>query len=69
VITIVCHEGSDTLDASNVTLDGSTKASIGAVPAGLANKNVTEADLCAIGGARFDDKAHGTFNGNVVIDP
>ncbi len=69
VITLVCHEGSDTLDASSVALDGSTEMSIGSVPAALAAKGVTEADLCSLGGAQFGNKAHGTFNGSVIIAP
>lgn len=67
VITIVCHEGTDTLDDNSVTFDGSTKTSLSALPAGLAAKGVTEADLCTLGGAQFDDKSHGTFNGSTTI--
>jgi hypothetical protein len=59
VITIVCHEGTIALDATDVTKDGGpTKTSISGVPAALAAKNVTAADLCAIGGATFGDLAH-----------
>lgn len=66
VITIVCHEGTDTLDDNSVTFDGQVKTSIGALPAALAGK-ITEADLCTLGGAQFDDKPHGTFAGSVTI--
>jgi hypothetical protein len=59
VITIVCHEGTIALDATDVTKDGGpTKTSINAVPAALAAKGVTVDDLCAIGGATFGGLAH-----------
>jgi hypothetical protein len=51
VIVVVCHQGSDTLYASDVSVTvgqtTTTRKSIAAVPAALSAKNVTEADLCA----------------------
>jgi hypothetical protein len=70
VITFVCHEGTDTLYSSSVTLGSSTKSSAGSVPQVLAAKGVTEADLCGItGGASFPDLGHGTQTGNAVTAP
>jgi hypothetical protein len=59
VIVIVCHEGTNTLHSSNVTLDdgsteGDTKASLSSPPGGL-----TEAQLCSLGGATFGGFGHG----------
>jgi len=56
VVVIVCHEGTDTLAASDVT-DGTTSfttlAAGATLPAG-----VSEADLCSLDG--FEDLGHGT---------
>jgi hypothetical protein len=54
VIVLVCHEGTNTLAPSLVTNGSSSATSLGTPPAGI-----TEAQLCALGGARFDDKPHG----------
>ncbi|TMK17327.1 MAG: hypothetical protein E6G68_08920 [Actinobacteria bacterium] len=51
VIVIVCHEGTNTLAASHVTIDSSQKTSLGTgatLPSG-----VTEAALCGLGGASY----------------
>ena len=59
VVMIVCHEGNIDLDGTDVTESGgATKGSITAVPAALAAKGVTKADLCAIGGATFGGLGH-----------
>ena len=47
VIVVVCHQGSDSLYASDVTVGSTTRKSIAAVPAALSAKGVTQADLCA----------------------
>ncbi len=67
VIVVVCHEGTNTLYGSSVTLNGSTKQSIGAVPSGLGAKGVTQSDLCNLGGAQFGGLGHGTTSGSVSI--
>lgn len=58
VITLVCHEGTVDLTATNVVNGTTTKTSISAVPSALAGKGVTMADLCAIGGAAFGGFGH-----------
>ena len=58
VIVLVCHEFSNDLLASSVVNGSSTKTSVGDVPAALAAKGVTEADLCDLGGASFGGLAH-----------
>ena len=62
VIVITCHEGTDTLTASDVTVDGVTKSSLTAAPAGI-----TEAELCNLGGAAFGGKAHGLHPASIDI--
>ena len=69
VIVVVCHEGTNTLYSGSVTLGGVTRSSISAVPAALAAKGVTEADLCNLGGAQFGGLGHGTFGVTVGIAP
>ena len=54
VIVLVCHEGTNTLARSSVMISTSTATSLAAPPAGI-----TKAQLCALGGARFEDKQHG----------
>jgi hypothetical protein len=53
IIVLTCNDSLNPkeLVASSVTIDGTTSDSISAVPAGLAAKGVTQADLCGIGGA------------------
>jgi hypothetical protein len=62
VIVITCHEGTDTLAASDVTVDGVTKSSLTAAPAGI-----TEAELCNLGGAAFGGKDHGLHPAGIQI--
>jgi hypothetical protein len=62
VIVITCHEGTDTLTASDVTVDGATKSSLTAAPAGI-----TEAELCNLGGAAFGGKTHGVHPASIDI--
>jgi len=61
VIVLVCHEGTNELDSFNVDLGADTKASISGVPSSVSGKTpaVTEAELCALGGASFGGLAHG----------
>ena len=66
VITLVCHEGSNTLFAVDVANGTSTLKSIGSVPAALSAKNVTQADLCGIGGAAFGGLGHN--NKTLVVE-
>ena len=68
VITLVCKEATNTLYQSSVTLGtGPAKNSLSSPPAGI-----TEAQLCALGGASFEGKtANSTtpYGGNVTIAP
>jgi hypothetical protein len=55
VIVITCHQGTDTLIGSSVSLNGgAAKTTITAPPAGI-----TQAQLCNLGGASFDGLSHG----------
>jgi hypothetical protein len=55
IIVITCHEGTDTLVGSSVSLNGGTaKTSITTPPAGI-----TQAQLCNLGGASFGGLSHG----------
>jgi hypothetical protein len=62
IIVITCHEGTNTLVGSSVTFNGSTKTSITTPPAGI-----TQAQLCALGGASYGGLSHGTYPGSVTI--
>jgi len=62
VIVLVCHEGTNTLASSSVTVDGTTLSSLSSAPGGL-----TEAQLCALSGARFTGRSHGTTSASVNI--
>jgi hypothetical protein len=72
-IVLVCHEGTDSLYASTVDGDGDLnttgdqKTSLGSVPAGLAGKGVTAAELCDLGGAQFGGLGHGNRTPKIVI--
>ncbi len=57
VIVITCNDSvnPEELVDSTVMLNGEQKETITEVPADLALKGVTEADLCAIGGASYGD--------------
>ena len=57
VIVVVCHEATESLFPTSVE-GPSTKQSIASVPAGLAAKGVTQADLCGMGGASFGGLGH-----------
>jgi len=59
---LTCHEGTDTLLSSEVTVDGVTKSSLSAAPAGL-----TAAELCSLGGASFGGKGHGPLSAGIDI--
>jgi len=55
VIVITCHQGTNTLVGSSVSLNGGTaKTSISSAPSGL-----TQAQLCNLGGASFGNLGHG----------
>jgi hypothetical protein len=55
IIVITCHQGTNTLVGSSVSLNGGTaKTSITTPPAGI-----TAAQLCALGGAAFVGLGHG----------
>src|SRR5215211_2698726 len=66
VIVLVCHQATDTLDSSDVTVGSTTKQS-------LAKGILTDAeenDLCNLGGASFDGSEHGdTVAPSVDIAP
>lgn len=67
VIVIVCHEGTNTLAPSGVTLGsgtGSATTSLGTagLPSGL-----TEATLCGLGGAAYPSLTHSTVAPSVSI--
>ncbi|MDX6220100.1 MAG: hypothetical protein QOJ48_1781 [Frankiales bacterium] len=61
VIVIVCHEGTNTLDSSPVTLGGTTKSSLSSAG------SLTEAQLCGLGGATFGGLEHGTTSASVDV--
>jgi hypothetical protein len=67
VIVIVCHEGTNTLLPSEVTLGTGTGSVKTSLAAGGLPTNVTEAMVCGLGGASYGDKAHGTYVPSVVI--
>ena len=62
IIVIVCHQGTNTLHPSSVTVDGETKTSLGTAPSGL-----TQAQLCGLGGAAYTGKRHGTHPASIAI--
>jgi hypothetical protein len=51
IVVLVCHEGTDTLYKSDVTVDGETKTSIGGDGLAIEDENA----LCRTGGASFGD--------------
>jgi len=61
LIVVTCDTSTETLVVSRVTQDGVVTETISSVPAALAAKGVTEADLCALGGATYDDLPGGTY--------
>ena len=62
VIVIVCHEDSNTLAASDVTIGTTSSTSLSAPPAGI-----TEAQLCALGGANFGGLNHGSTSATIDV--
>ena len=55
IIVLTCHEGTNTLVGSSVALNaGTPKTTITTPPAGI-----TQAQLCALGGASFGGQSHG----------
>ncbi len=62
VIVIVCHEATNTLAQSSVTLGSETKSSLSAAPTGL-----TQAQLCGLGGASFGGLGHGNQTATVNV--
>jgi Prealbumin-like fold domain/Domain of unknown function (DUF5979) len=62
VIVLVCKEADNSLYKSTVTLDNVDTSSLGSAPQGL-----TEAQLCALQGARYTGKHIGNHPGNVNI--
>jgi Prealbumin-like fold domain len=53
VIVVTCNDSLEVLVDSTVTINNEQKETITGVPAHLAAKGVTEADLCGIGGASY----------------
>jgi hypothetical protein len=62
VIVLVCHHGTNTLAPSLVENGASEATSLTGPPDGI-----TETQLCALGGARFEDKPHGEKNLTVDV--
>jgi hypothetical protein len=67
IIVITCNEQTNGLVDSTVSMSGTDKQTITAVPTALANKGVTMADLCGIGGAFFADLAQGNYGLTVEV--
>ncbi len=61
VIVVVCHQGTNTLAASDVVNGGDSGTTLATPPEGL-----TEAQLCDLGGARFEGQPHG--NKTLTVD-
>jgi len=59
IIVLVCKESDNSLYSSTVTVDGVNKGSLGSA--------ANEADLCALGGARYTGKLTGNHPANVNI--
>ena len=67
IIVLTCHQATNTLVGSTVTIGAESHTSDTAVPAALLAKGVTQADLCTLGGAQFDNKPHGSQTATVSI--
>ncbi len=74
IIVFVCNELLQTLEPSDVTLDGdNATVTVGDVPAALANLGVTEADICGLepepgdGGAVYGGLEQGTYAASITI--
>jgi hypothetical protein len=63
VIVLVCRESDNTLYPSTVTVDGVNKTSLQPGGGGA----ITDASLCGLGGANYDNKATGNHPANVNI--
>lgn len=62
IIVLVCKSADNSLYPSTVTVDGVDLTSLGTAPAGF-----TAAQVCALGGAAYDDKKVGDHPANVNI--
>jgi hypothetical protein len=68
LIVLTCNQSLNTLADSEVSLSGKpTTDTLTSVPAALAAKGVTEADLCALGGAAYGSLAAGTYAPSVEL--
>jgi len=63
VITIVCQESNSTLYPSDITVDGEHKTSLATGGGGT----ISDAALCALGGAKYPGKHQGDHPANVNI--
>ena len=63
IIVLVCKNSDSSLYASTVTVDGQQKVSLGPNGGGA----ISDADLCALGGARFSPKGAGGHPADVNI--
>ncbi len=70
LIVLTCNESTNELVVSSVTLSGqqgSPKDTIGAVPANLASKGVTQADLCGIASGSYGGLNAATYDASVKL--
>ena len=63
IVVLVCHEGTNTLVSSDVTIGGTTKASL--APGSLTSAQ--QAALCGLGGANFGGFGHGSQTATVDV--
>ncbi len=63
VIVLVCKNSDSSLYASTITVDGQEKVSLGPNGGGA----ISDADLCALGGARYSPKTAGNYSAGVNI--
>jgi hypothetical protein len=63
IIVLVCRQSDNTLYKSTVTVDGTNKTSLGTGGGGT----ITDAQLCALGGAAYSGKHTGDHAANVNI--
>ena len=61
VIVLVCHEGTNTLDPSSVTVNGVTTTSLATGGA------LTDAQLCGLGGSSYGGLGHGNVGATVDV--
>ena len=62
MIVITCNQVTNKLVVSAVTLDGVTKSTLSAPPSWA-----TEAQLCGLGGAKYENLSAKTYNPSVKI--